>query len=56
MVWAEAGKTETFSRTVSGLTNIWKYSLKDKVSTQVTSGRDRTLRPCQTREEKQFTS
>jgi serine/threonine protein kinase/Tol biopolymer transport system component len=38
VVWAEAGKTLMFSRTVSGLTNIWKYSLGDKVLTQVTLG------------------
>ena len=38
VVWAEAGKTVMFSRTVSGLTNIWKYSLNDKVLTQVTLG------------------
>ena len=38
VVWAEAGKTVMFSRTVSGLTNIWKYSLGDKVLTQVTLG------------------
>jgi len=36
--WAEPGKTVLFSRTVSGLTNIWKYSLIDKIFTQVTSG------------------
>ena len=38
VVWAEAGKTVIFSRTVSGLTNIWKYSLGDKALTQVTLG------------------
>ena len=38
VVWAEAGKTIMFSRTVSGLTNIWKYSLGDKALTQVTLG------------------
>jgi len=36
--WAEAGKSVYFSRTVSGLTNIWKLDLKDKSSTQVTFG------------------
>ena len=35
---ANLGKTLLFSRTVNGLTNIWKYSLKDKGLTQVTSG------------------
>ena len=37
-VWGEPGKTLVFSRTVNGLTNIWKYSLKDRGLTQVTSG------------------
>ena len=37
-VWAEAGKSILFSRTVSGLTNIWKFNLKDKSSAQVTFG------------------
>ena len=37
-VWAEAGKTMLFSRTVNGLTNIWKYSLKDRSLTQITFG------------------
>jgi len=38
LVWSEPGKTVLFSRTVNGLTNIWKYSLKDKALTQVTTG------------------
>jgi serine/threonine protein kinase/Tol biopolymer transport system component len=38
VVWAEAGKTVLFSRTVNGLTNIWNYSLKDQSLTQITSG------------------
>jgi serine/threonine protein kinase len=38
VAWAEAGKTVLFSRTVSGLTNIWKYSLQDRVLTQITLG------------------
>ena len=37
-VWAEPGKTLLFSRTVNGLTNIWKYSLQDRSLTQITSG------------------
>jgi serine/threonine protein kinase/Tol biopolymer transport system component len=37
-VWAEAGSSILFSRTVSGLTNIWKFNLKDKSLTQVTFG------------------
>jgi len=30
VVWAEPGNTVLFSRTVNGLTNIWKYSLQDR--------------------------
>jgi serine/threonine protein kinase len=36
--WAEPGKTLLFSRTVNGLTNIWKYSLQDQSLTQITFG------------------
>jgi serine/threonine protein kinase/Tol biopolymer transport system component len=36
--WAEPGKTVLFSRTVNGLTNIWKYSLQDRSLTQITFG------------------
>ena len=36
--WGEPGKTVLFSRTVNGLTNIWKYGLKDKALTQMTFG------------------
>jgi Tol biopolymer transport system component len=38
VVWAEPGKKLIFSRTVNGLTNLWEYSLDDKVLTQVTTG------------------
>jgi Tol biopolymer transport system component len=38
VTWAEPGKTLVFNRTVTGLTNIWKYSLNDKALTQVTLG------------------
>ncbi len=38
IVWAEPGKTVLFSRTVNGLTNIWKYSLPDRNLTQISSG------------------
>ncbi len=38
MVWAEPGNSVLLSRTVNGLTNIWKYSLKDRSLTQVTFG------------------
>jgi serine/threonine protein kinase/Tol biopolymer transport system component len=37
-VWAEPGKSVLFSRTVNGLTNIWKYSLQDRILTQITFG------------------
>jgi serine/threonine protein kinase/Tol biopolymer transport system component len=37
-VWAEPGNSILFSRTVNELTNIWKYSLKDRSQTQVTFG------------------
>ncbi len=38
VVWAEPGKSLLLSRTVNGLTNIWKYGLGDKALTQVTFG------------------
>jgi Tol biopolymer transport system component/predicted Ser/Thr protein kinase len=37
-VWAEPGRTVLLSRAVNGLTNIWKYTLKDKSLAQVTFG------------------
>ncbi|HXM99315.1 MAG TPA: protein kinase [Candidatus Dormibacteraeota bacterium] len=37
-VWAESGKSILFSRTINGLTNIWKFNLPDKSLTQVTFG------------------
>ena len=37
-VWAEPGKTVLLSRTVNGLTNIWKYSLKDRSLMQIAFG------------------
>jgi serine/threonine protein kinase len=36
--WAEPGETVLFSRTVNGLTNIWKYNLQDRSLTQITFG------------------
>ena len=36
--WAESGKSVLVGRTVNGLTNIWKYDLDEKTSTQITSG------------------
>jgi Tol biopolymer transport system component len=38
IVWAEPGNSILFSRPVSGLTNIWKYSLQDRSLTQITFG------------------
>jgi serine/threonine protein kinase/Tol biopolymer transport system component len=38
LAWGEPGKSLLFSRTVSGLTNVWKYTLSDKSLTQVTQG------------------
>jgi hypothetical protein len=38
IAWAEPGKSVLCSRTVNGLTNIWKYSLKDRSLTQITFG------------------
>jgi Tol biopolymer transport system component len=38
IVWAEPGNSILFSRTVNGLTNIWKYGLKDRNFTQLTLG------------------
>jgi serine/threonine protein kinase len=38
VAWEEPGKSFYFSRTVSGLTNIWKFDLKDKSLTQITFG------------------
>jgi Tol biopolymer transport system component len=38
VAWDDPGKTILFSRTVNGLTNIWKYSLKDRSLTQITFG------------------
>jgi serine/threonine protein kinase len=37
-VWGEPGNSLLFSRTVNGLTNIWKYSLRDRSLTQITFG------------------
>src|SRR5438477_994020 len=36
--WAEAGKSILLTRTVNGLTNIWKYNLQDKTFAQVSFG------------------
>ena len=38
VAWGEPGKTVLFSRNVDGLTNIWKYSLRDRSLAQITFG------------------
>jgi Tol biopolymer transport system component/predicted Ser/Thr protein kinase len=38
LVWQEPGKSILVSRTMNGLTNIWKMNLVNKSMTQVTSG------------------
>jgi Tol biopolymer transport system component len=38
MVWEEPAKAVLFSRTVSGLTNLWRYNLADRSLAQVTFG------------------
>jgi Tol biopolymer transport system component len=38
IVWAEPGKALLLSRTVNGLTNIWKYNLESRAMTQITFG------------------
>jgi len=38
VAWAEPGNSVLLSRTVSGLTNIWDYSLKERSLTQITFG------------------
>jgi len=36
--WSEPGQSVLLSRTVNGLTNIWKYSLAERTLTQITFG------------------
>ena len=38
VVWADSGNSILFSRTLNGLTNIWKYTLADKKLEQITQG------------------
>jgi serine/threonine protein kinase len=38
VAWDQPGNSILFSRTVNGLTNIWKYGLKDRSWTQITFG------------------
>jgi serine/threonine protein kinase len=37
-VWFDPGKSVLLSRSVNGLTNLWKYNLDDRSFTQVTTG------------------
>jgi len=43
--WGEPGKDILFSRTVNGLSNIWRFTLADKSLTQVTFGTGPDLSP-----------
>ena len=38
VAWAEPGKSIVFSRTLRGLTNLWKYSFRESSLTQITLG------------------
>jgi serine/threonine protein kinase/Tol biopolymer transport system component len=38
VTWDEPGKSIFLTRTVNGLTNIWKYNLQDKTFTQISFG------------------
>jgi serine/threonine protein kinase/Tol biopolymer transport system component len=38
VVWAEPGNSVLFSRTMNGLTNIWRYSLQNRSLTPITFG------------------
>src|SRR3984885_5455245 len=38
VAWEEPGNTVLFSQNVNGLTNIWRYNLKDQSLTQITFG------------------
>ena len=45
--WSEPGKSVLLSRTVNGITNVWKYDLADKEFTQLTFGPGPDMRPMQ---------
>src|SRR6516225_2704073 len=45
VAWAEPGNSILISRTVNGLTNIWKYSLQDRSLTQITFGTGEDVSP-----------
>jgi serine/threonine protein kinase/Tol biopolymer transport system component len=38
VTWAEPGKSVLVSRTISGLTNVWKFELSNKTLTQISFG------------------
>jgi serine/threonine protein kinase len=38
IVWGDPGHSVLFSRTINGLTNIWKYTFEDRSLSQVTFG------------------
>jgi serine/threonine protein kinase len=45
VAWDEPGKSLLVSRTVNGLTNIWRYNLADRTLMQITSGPGPDLSP-----------
>ncbi|HTV58684.1 MAG TPA: protein kinase [Verrucomicrobiae bacterium] len=45
LVWDDPGKSLLCSRTVNGVTNIWRYALSDAALTQVTFGAGPDLSP-----------
>ena len=45
LVWADAGKKISLSRTLNGITNLWAYNLADQVLTQLTFGPGPDLQP-----------
>jgi Tol biopolymer transport system component len=55
VAWAEPGNSIFLSRTVNGLTNIWKYGLQDRSLTQITFGTGADFSPMPDPEEKEFT-
>jgi serine/threonine protein kinase len=45
--WSEPGKSILLSRTINGITNIWKYDLGEKEFTQLTFGQGPDRQPMQ---------
>ena len=45
VAWAEPGNSILLSRTVNGLTNIWKYGFQDRSLTQITFGTGADVSP-----------